>query len=153
MEKLTYILKSVDNPTERISLRFLMPISIEKKKKMAIEAWKWRRKGGQHQRGFHTHTINFRKLEVVFRENYCHCWIKHTLLGISSVRCCDWIWFESNRSIRIRKLLYFRYVKITHLWSSISSILRIQFWHHSVWLYFEWLMKSYLNIYLWSILI
>ena len=28
-EKLTYILKSVDNPTERISLRFLTPISIE----------------------------------------------------------------------------------------------------------------------------
>ena len=71
VRKLAYILKSVETPTERISLRFLMPISIEKKK-MAIEASKWRSKGGQHRRGFHTHTINFRMLEVVFRENYCH---------------------------------------------------------------------------------
>ena len=47
-EKLACILKYVETPTERISLRFLMPISIEKKK-MAIESSKWRSKGGQHQ--------------------------------------------------------------------------------------------------------
>ena len=119
-EKLACILKYVETPTERISLRFLMPISIEKKK-MAVEASKWRSKGGQHRRGFHTHTINFRMLEVVSRKNYYHHWILHTLFDIFSVQHCDWIKFHSKNSVRITK----------HFWIKVKKL--VNFDHQYLW--------------------
>ena len=109
-----------------------------KKKKMAIEASKWRSKGGQHRRGLHTHIINFRMLEVVFRENYCHCWIKHTLLGISSLQHCDWIYMlkEDCDDLWHSMLLYKLHFLMFCCWSLQRGCVWLH--HHKWWVNYEW---------------